>query len=71
MNEIVRVGAFTPQDLMVLGLERIAYIRPIEYQGESAFSVHAADGTQIAIAESRELAAAAIRHHEMEALSVH
>jgi hypothetical protein len=71
MNEIVRIGTLSPQDLMALGLEQIAYIRPIEIEGDAVFAVHAADGTQIAILKSRDLAVAAIQHHELEAMSVH
>ena len=71
MNEIVRVGALSPQDLMALGLQRIAYVKPVEVEGNAAFAVHAADGTQIAIMTSRDQAVAAIRHHELEPLSVH
>ncbi len=71
MNEIVRVGAISPQDLMALGLQRIAYVKPVEVEGNAAFAVHAADGTQIAIMTSRDQAVAAIRHHELEPLSVH
>jgi len=71
MNEIVRIGTLSPQDFMSLGLEQIAYIRPMEIAGDVGFAVHAADGTQIAVMKSRELAVAAIRHHELEAMSVH
>ena len=71
MNEIVRVGALSPQDLMALGLQRIAYVKPVEVEGDTAFAVHAADGTQIAIMTTRDQAVAAIRHHELEPLSVH
>ena len=71
MNEMVRIGTISPQDLMTLGLARIAYIRPVEIGGDAVFAVHAADGTRIAIMKSRDLAVAAIRHHELEAMSVH
>ena len=71
MNEIVRIGGLSPQDLMALGMEQIAYVKPVEVEGDAAFAVHAADGTQIAIMKSRDSAIAAIRHHELEALSVH
>ena len=71
MNEIVRIDTLSPQDLMALGLEQIAYIRPIEIDGGVVFAVHAADGTRIAIAKNRDLAVAAIWHHELEAMSVH
>ena len=71
MNEMVRIGSLTPQDLMALGLEQLAYIKPVEVEGDAVFAVHAADGTQIAIMKSRDSAVAAIRHHELEAMSVH
>jgi len=71
MKEIARVGALSPQDLMALGLQRIAYVKPVEVEGNAAFAVHAADGTRIAIMPSRDQAVAAIRHHELEPLSVH
>ena len=71
MNETVRVGALTQKDLMALGLEQIAYVKPVEIEGDAAFAVHAADGTQIAIMKSRAQAVAAIRHHDLEPLSVH
>ncbi len=71
MNEIVRIGSLTPQDLKALGMEQIAYVKPIEAEGGIAFAVHAADGTQVAVLKDREMAVAAIRHHELEALSVH
>jgi hypothetical protein len=71
MNEVVRIGTLSPQDLMALGLEQIAYIRPVEIEGGAVFAVHAADGTRIAILKSRDLAVAAIHQHELEALSVH
>ncbi len=68
---MVRIGTLSPQDLLTLGLEQIAYIRPVEIGGDTAFAVHAADGTRIAIMKSHDLAVAAIRHHELEAMSVH
>ena len=71
MNETVRVGALSERDLMALGLEQIAYVKPVEVEGDAAFAVHAADGTQIAIMKNRAQAVAAIRHHDLEPLSVH
>ena len=71
MNEIASIRVISPQDLMALGLEQMAYVKPVEVDGESAFAVHAADGTHIAVLASRDLAFAAIRQHNLEPTSVH
>ena len=71
MNETQRIAALSEQDLMALGLEQIAYVKAVEIEGETGFAVHAADGTRIAIMKTRDLAVAAIRHHDLEPLSVH
>jgi hypothetical protein len=52
-------------------LNQVAYIKPVLENGEPAFSVHAADGTQLAIISDRETAFAAVRSHDLEPVSVH
>jgi hypothetical protein len=59
------------QDFARLGAEEVAYIRPVLMNGARAFSIHAADGTPIGAAPNAQLAAAAIRQHEMEPAAVH
>lgn len=59
------------QDFARLGAEEIAYLRPVILNGAVAFAIHAADGTPIGAAPSAQLAAAAIRQHEMEPALVH
>jgi len=59
------------QDFARLGAEDVAYVRPVVLNGARAFAIHAADGTPIGAAPSAQLAAAAIRQHEMEPLLVH
>jgi len=59
------------QDFARLGVEDVAYLRPVILNGAAAFSIHAADGTPIGAAPSAQLAAAAIRQHEMEPALVH
>ena len=61
----------SPQDFAVLGNDEVAYLRPVVLNGARAFSIHAADGTPIGAAPSAQLAAAAIRQHEMEPALVH
>ena len=59
------------QDFARLGAEEVAYLRPVVLNGALAFAIHAADGTPIGAAPSAQLAAAAIRQHEMEPALVH
>ena len=59
------------QDFAALGAQDVAYLRPVILIGARAFAIHAADGTPIGAAPSAQLAAAAIRQHEMEPALVH
>lgn len=59
------------RDFAALGANEVAYLRPVVMNGAMAFSIHAADGTPIGAAPSAQLAAAAIRQHEMEPALVH
>lgn len=63
--------SLSAQDFARLGAEEVAYLRPVILNGAVAFSIHAADGTPIGAAPSAQLAAAAIRQHEMEPALVH
>jgi hypothetical protein len=55
----------------MLGMEDLAYIKPVVEDGVEAFAVCAADGTQMAVIPNRNLAFAVVRQHDMEPLSVH
>ncbi len=59
------------QDFARLGTNEVAYLRPVVMNGATAFAIHAADGTPIGAAPNAQLAAAAIRQHEMEPALVH
>lgn len=61
----------TEAQLAELGLEEIAYVRPIMTPSGPAFGVFAANGTPIAIAPDNNLARAAIVQNEMAPVSVH
>ncbi len=63
--------SLSTQDFASLGTNEIAYVRPVVMNGAQAFSIHAADGTPIGAAPNAQLAAAAIRQHEMEPALVH
>ena len=59
------------QDFRALGLSQLAYVKAITADGQIAYSVHAADGTEIAVMADRAVACAAVRQHDLEPLSVH
>jgi hypothetical protein len=63
--------SLSTQDFAQLGTNEVAYVRPVVMNGARAFSIHAADGTPIGAAPNAQLAAAAIRQHEMEPALVH
>lgn len=70
MSTVERVQ-MTAQELAVLGVQNVAYVRPVDHEGEPAFGIFSADGTQMAIAANRDLAFAVIRQNDLEPASVH
>jgi hypothetical protein len=87
MNKTVheKIQSLSPEAFAVLGGGEIAYVREIRSEdvrtlfpqapaiapGIQLFSLHAADGTPILIADSREAALANAREHELDTVSVH
>ena len=61
----------TATQLAALGVSRIAYVRPITVNGVVAFSIHAADGTPMALAADFDVAVAAVNQNEMVPALVH
>lgn len=60
----------SPQDFLKVGLNQIAYIRPVQ-DGADTYSVHAADGTEIVTLDSMDLAIATIQCNDLHAVTVH
>ena len=71
MQFIEGMRQLSARELGMLGMEDVAYIKPIVEDGVEAFAVCAADGTQMAVIANRNLAFAVVRQHDMEPLSVH
>jgi len=67
-----RVGDMSPRDFAQLGMNHFAYIRALGADRDGAgWAIHAADGEQIGLAPTHDLAFAATRQHDMVPLSVH
>ncbi|MEE8188707.1 MAG: DUF1150 family protein [Kiloniellales bacterium] len=71
MTQVEHHSEISPRELMLLGLEQLAYVKPVEVDGKRRFAVHAADGTEIAVLRGRSLAFAAVRQNDLEPVSVH
>ena len=65
-----KLREMSSQDFALIGVEQLAYIKPTVVNGVSGFSIHAADGTQIGMAPSRDIAFAAVKQHELEPVSL-
>lgn len=71
MNEIERLRHLSTHEMALFGVQDVAYVKPVIVNGVTAYAVHAADGTQIAVLPDREIAFATLRTHDLEPLSVH
>lgn len=58
-------------DFASLGMPEVAFIKQVTLNESIGWSIHAADGTQMGLAPSRDIAFAAVKQHELEPLSVH
>jgi len=57
--------------MAVLEDPSIAYIKGVEIDGEAAYAIHAADGTELAILADRDTAFAAAMTNDYLPVSVH
>jgi hypothetical protein len=85
MFDPTAASALSPEMLATLGENRLAYIKAIRSEevaflspeapmlpaGHRVFVLHAADGTPILLAESREAALADAARQRIETVSVH
>ncbi len=71
MNGFMNLRHISTRDLALLGMQDVAFIKRVAVNDEIGFSIHAADGTQMALMTDREIAFAAVRQHGMEPVSVH
>jgi len=71
MNNAETIREISPQALMTMGVSDLAYVRPIQIEGQNLFAVYAADGTQLTVLPSYELAVVTIRRNDLEPVSIH
>ncbi len=71
MDWLETLRDISTQDFAMLGVQDVAFVKPVVVDGEAVYSIHAADGTEMGVVSDREVAFAAVRQHDMEPLSVH
>jgi hypothetical protein len=71
MAVVFDIRHISTEQLAQLGMQQIAYVKPVVVNGAACFAVHAADGTPMAIAGGLDVAVAAIEQHEMVPAQVH
>ncbi len=71
MNTTFQPRLMSTQDFALLGVNDVAYVRSVRKGDKVRFAIHAADGTEFAILDDREVAFALVRQHDLEPVSVH
>ncbi|MBU0725878.1 MAG: DUF1150 domain-containing protein [Alphaproteobacteria bacterium] len=71
MNQLEKIRHLSRNDLALLGMNDVAYVRPVQIQGQGQFAIHAADGTQMLVVDDISVAVATIRQNDMEPVPLH
>ena len=68
---LVRVRQLTPAQLLELGIAQLVYLRQGMVDGETAYAIHAADGSAVAVVEDVEVAVELVAEHGLTFATVH
>ena len=71
MTMMEKLRQISTAELAALGLEGVAYIKPVQIDGVEGFAIFAANGRQLAILPTRQHALAALRAHDLELATLH
>jgi len=80
MQKVIDAQGFFKQmsteEFLKLGIRDIAYIRTVEgdeegEQGDTLYSVHAADGTTLSVKDSLDLAISAVMQSDLAPITIH
>ena len=63
--------SLSPLELESLGINYIAYVKPITVDGVQAFGIYGANGEQLGVSARHDHALEAIRDQDLEPLSLH
>lgn len=58
-------------DFAALGVDAVAFVKPVVINGAHAYAIHAADGQHLVTVPNRAVALATVRQNDLEPASVH
>lgn len=70
-NTETALKALSKQDFLNFGIQQVAYIRPVQVENRQAYAIHAADGTPLSVMDTLGTAVIAVRHNDLEPVTVH
>lgn len=74
-ENIVRtmLAELSPKDFLKIGMDEIAYVRPLAVRGvaKPVYGVYAADGTQLSVLDTMDMAIATMRHNDLLPVTLH
>lgn len=67
------LAGLSPRDFLKIGMDEIAYVRPLSVRGvaKPVYGVYAADGTQLSVLDSMDMAIATMRHNDLLPVTLH
>jgi hypothetical protein len=68
MQTIEEMRQMTANDLAMLGMQDVAYVKQVMVDGNAGYAIHAADGTQMALIGDRDIAFAVVRQNELNSV---
>lgn len=71
MSSVPNLRSLSRRDFAIMGVQDIAYIKPVDGDGGTVYEVHAADGTPVAVFSNRDVAVAAVIQNGLEPVSAH
>ena len=70
MNRQTGQNAISSDDLARIGAPNLVYVKRRQIDAAELFSIHAADGTELLLAETRDIAFAAARQQGLEPVDI-
>ncbi|MDA8575225.1 DUF1150 domain-containing protein [Alphaproteobacteria bacterium] len=71
MNNFEKSSLMAVRDFIDLGLDDIAYIKPVVVENEQQFAIYTADGEEATVLPDRLTAEMAVRDNDLEPVSLH
>ena len=68
---LANVRQITPAQLLELGIAQLVYLREGMVDGETAYAIHAADGSAVAVVEDVEVAIELVAENGLSFATVH